>query len=817
MKKTLTLPAMLLLSTGLSFAQYCHAPEGGAFLHGNNVRAYVNSGGNLFVKGNGASFQIHGTEPAHAIFAQGLWLGALDAGGNLKLAAQTYGLVAGQTDYYAGPLNESGATDAESCRNWDRVWTVLRHQIEAHIADFDDDGLIDDFFPEILEWPGKGNPYFSSFTGFELPDAEQGLAPFFDRDGDGLYDPLAGDYPMPPRTAVIPEQITWSIFNDAGGLHLESFGNPLHIEVQLTTWALQCADNAQPGNTVFTSYKVINRSAEPLDSLYFGLWVDFDLGCMTDDGIGSVPALNTAFVYNLDNEDGLNCYQNSGGYGPNPPVQAFTVLNKSLAYTTYCLNSSAPGGAPPALADPSGPTVFYRFLTGRCGDGMPFTFGGTGYDPSLSSPVVQFVFPGDPNDPAQWSDLHHGQGTGDRRVIGSLLIEGLPPGGLEEVDAAYSYFREPGADHLGNVTAMYEGIENLHAWYASQFEVSCTPKPACEEDCIWAGDLNADGIANHYDLLDLALGLNRHGPARSAPYNWSPQAGGNWPAAQHNGANGKHLDADGDGIATFDDFRFTTQHYNFTRPGYQPVAKYREGPELQLVADAPFFVDFSNLAAGQGIAIGVIQLATAVPELFGLAYTLEYDTAYFEAIYGAGYSNPDGHVVFQPRNSSRALPGDSNYARVDTAGTIVQGELEKLLIKVKEAFLYPLPADTTLIRFKNIKAIRSDGTEIEIGGTTVVARFPGIAAAAEGAIADQGIRLFPNPTDGRLELRFPGQQVEGIEVFDATGRRAWQQQGRLADAASLELQNLPGGIYFVRLWLEGAIVVRRVLLVPRSS
>ncbi|MCB0582765.1 MAG: hypothetical protein KDD10_26035, partial [Phaeodactylibacter sp.] len=743
MKKRILLTAPFLLSACFLLAQACRIPAGGEFLHANNVRAFINSGGGLFLKGRKASFEVPVPGQAHTIFAQGLWLGALDAGGNLKLAAQTYGLIDGQTDYYAGPLGESGSTTAENCRNWDRVWTVFRYQVDTHIRDFEDNGAIDNPIPDIMGWPGKGNPFFEEIYGFELPDTPQGLAPFFDRDGNGIYNPLAGDYPMVRQSTTLPEQITWSIFNDVGGIHSNSFGDPLTVEVHLTAWAYLCANNPQLNNAIFTSYKVINRGTASLDSLYLGLWVDFDLGCLIDDVVGSAPALNTAFVYNLGNNDETNCDNVNNGYGLNPPVQAATVLNKNLSYVTYSLNRF-PGLVPPALYDPVSPVHYYRYLTGRCQDGTPFTFGGNGYDPSLSNPVARFVFPGDPNDPGQWSDLNDGQGTGDRRIVSSLLIESLPPGGSEDVDVAYSYFREPGADHLGNVTAMYEGIENLQAWYDGQFGGICTPGPVCREDCVWTGDANADGIANHIDLLALAVGAGRQGPARSGPYNWSPRAGQAWPTAQPNGANDKHLDADGDGTATFDDFRFTRQHYNFTRPGYQPAAEYREGPELQLLVNDSLF-DFNNLAAGQGAATGRVLLTKPVPELYALAFTLEYDTAYFDPMIITAVNNPFGHIVFATHFYSMPLvfPLDFDFARVATDGIIEKGHIMSVRIKVKENYFHPLPSDTTLIRFKNIKAIRRDGSEIEIGGTAIVARFPGITGTAEEEAHTEDIRLFP--------------------------------------------------------------------------
>ncbi|MCB9290872.1 MAG: T9SS type A sorting domain-containing protein [Lewinellaceae bacterium] len=221
---------------------------------------------------------------------------------------------------------------------------------------------------------------------------------------------------------------------------------------------------------------------------------------------------------------------------------------------------------------------------------------------------------------------------------------------------------------------------------------------------------------------------------------------------------------------------------------------------------------FDNLAPGEATALGRVRLAIPVPELYALAFSLEYDTAYFEIIRGepSGYDFEERSFRSGVRHPAR--PGDFDFARASTGGDIEVGLMTLLYIKVKEAFTYPLPADTSLIRFKNIKAIRADGTEIEIGGTAVVARFQGIVVDTEEPPVAQDIRLFPNPTTGRLELRFPGHQLDGIEVLDATGKRVWRQSSRLADAASLELPKLSAGIYFVRMRLGENVVVRKVVV-----
>nr|HQU59223.1 hypothetical protein [Saprospiraceae bacterium] len=575
----------------------CSGSAEGIYLHGNQVRAFINNSGTLFLDEEGAAFQVPFQFPKKAtIYAQGLWLAGYGPDGNLRVAAPTYSINSEDFEYFPGPLDSPGQSTAEQCANWNRVWTVSRYQIEAHLADFGDNGIIDSPLPEILGWPGKGNPHFQEIYGFELPDTPQGLAPFFDQNGDGSYTPLAGDYPMVSQAVVIPEQITWGVFNDAAGPHAESGGEPLQVEVQLTCWAFSCRENRQLDHTIFTSYKLINRSGGTIDSLLTSFWHDFDLGCFWDDHLGTAPSSNTVFTYNHNNLDGsaLTGCSEENSYGENPPVQAMTVLNHALSSSLIYFRTGGVDTSP-GMMSPALPEQYFRCLNGKWRDGEPITTFSCGYNPGQDYPITTFSFSGDPNDPNAWASNNTTCLPYEQHMLPGINLGTFLPDSVQIIDLAYSFFLEPGANYLGNVTSMYDGVENLQAWYDQQFSGICTP-PDCEADCVWAGDTNSDGIANHLDVLPIGIALGSQGPERTTPANWSPQPGPDWPEAQYNGANFKHIDADGDGQVRSGDLGFTLLHYERTQPGYEAEAVYPEGPEL-FAAPSPN-VDFSNLPTG---------------------------------------------------------------------------------------------------------------------------------------------------------------------------------------------------------------------------
>ena len=84
------------------------------------------------------------------------------------------------------------------------------------------------------------------------------------------------------------------------------------MEIQVQAFAY--ATNDEINDMTFQRYKLINRAIESIDSTYFAIWVDADLGCPDDDFVGCDIDRSLAFVYNRDMLDGITgCECNVGG------------------------------------------------------------------------------------------------------------------------------------------------------------------------------------------------------------------------------------------------------------------------------------------------------------------------------------------------------------------------------------------------------------------------------------------------------------------------------------------------------------------------
>ena len=282
------------------------------YLDVNNVRARINASGLQFFSDPLPGYEIPKGSGISSIFSNSLWIGGVDTSGMLHFAGEQYGQgnsgdQLSRRDFWAGPVSDSAAYSPVQDTLWNHVWKVSKTEIDYHRAHFWEQGYVP--AAGILNWPGNGN--------ISLGQAAR-LAPFSDRNGNGIYEPSDGDYPE-----IRGDQALFFIYNDDHSAHKESQGQKLRIEVQGMAYAFdRPADTAFKNNT-FLHLKVINRSQKTYRQTYFGVWADIDIGVYSDDFTGCDPHRSMFYICNGDSLDGN---VDSMGYGRNPPAQAVVIL-----------------------------------------------------------------------------------------------------------------------------------------------------------------------------------------------------------------------------------------------------------------------------------------------------------------------------------------------------------------------------------------------------------------------------------------------------------------------------------------------------------
>jgi len=449
----------------------------------NNVRARLLTGGDLWWNLQEGRYIVPKPAPGFpevsSIFAGGVWIGGNDPNGALKLAGVTY-RTGNATDFYAGPLDENGETNLDVCEDWDQFFVVKGENILRHIANYDaavrngDPLSCDSISEDVKYWPGRGNPFFNEKFSFALPD--QNLGSFWDEDGDNIYNPCNGDFPVidirdcepddrKQARELLPDEMVFWVYNDNGGPHRLSFATAIQMEVQVQAFGY--ATNDEINDMTFYRFKLINKATDDIRDCYFAMWVDPDLGCSEDDFIGCDVGRSLGYVYNQDAADGSPGTSCPGGvetYGLDVPILGIDYFrgprgpkvfcgvdaegNKilcdppsgtgeqdtlvELGMTSFLYQNRGVSNPPEATQDPAIDFEFYNILKGQWKDGTAVTFGNSGFDPA-SVDTIRYVFPDAPNDESGWSMCTADLPFDDRRTVqatGPLLLQ---PGAKNEL------------------------------------------------------------------------------------------------------------------------------------------------------------------------------------------------------------------------------------------------------------------------------------------------------------------------------------------------------------------------------------------------
>ena len=458
----------------------------------NNVRATILTGGDMWWDLDNGKYLV--PKPADnqngptSLFAGSLWIGGFDASNTLKVAGMTYRQ--NGNDFWPGPLSSTANTDATTCLTWDKFFKVNKESVLLYHnwvlnSSVGPLPITNAELNTILSWPTLG------------PEG-QAMAPYYDFNGNGAYDPYAGDYPdfwlgdntrplNPTETAcdaeIFGDQVLFWVFNDKGNVHTETGGSAIGLEIQAQAFAFKTNDEIN--NMTFYHYNIINKSSFRLDSTFFGVWVDPDLGSATDDYVGCDVELGLGYCYNGDLVDD----QPPAGqipYGINPPAigcdffegpfadpnfaddLASTVPASYVNYGNGTVDDERIGMSKfvyynndgSFTGNPNGAPDYYNYLAGQWKDGTPITYGGTGH---LTGVVCDYMFPGD-SDPtgfgtngspqAPWDEASVGNVPQDRRFIQSAGPFTLQPGAVNTITTGLVWARATQGGNLASVTLM---------------------------------------------------------------------------------------------------------------------------------------------------------------------------------------------------------------------------------------------------------------------------------------------------------------------------------------------------------------------------
>ena len=392
------------------------------------------------------------------------------------------------------------------------------------------------------------------------------------------------------------------------------------------------------------------------------------------------------------------------------------------------------------------------------------------------------------------------------------------------VDPGSVFYQWTYNDEFGNTTQV-QNVTNEHVANAVGVYICITYYTGCntithsfevvdcttQNDEVWPGDANSDGVVTNSDALYLGLAFNQTGPNRpAATLNWVGQPCPDWTFDfALNNVNLKHADCDGNGIINFDDTLAIDFNYQNTHNKFEGVS-----------ADGtpPIWVEASPDTVGLEQAIDiVIHLGTdaqPVDSLHGVAFSLTFDETkltsnglsidYDNCVLGTAGNDVltfqknlfnDGMIDFAiSRNTLQNFQG---YGPIVHARIVTTDNL----------------SGVHAVRFgiSGVVALTASENEVELAAIPdTVIIDPTKVGIEENALAN--VLIYPNPATDILNIS--GLEGTGsIMVFNAVGQEMMIVPFNNSERMKLNLSELVSGVYFVQIRMENGIVTHKLRLI----
>lgn len=340
-----------------------------------------------------------------------------------KRSLPSYNTTNNDSLQWAGP-QQALVRDNAFYDRYHQVWTLDQATIDRHAAQWNEPDYEMPY--AIATWPGNGN------TANGEPAR---LAPFQDQDGDGSYEPEAGDHPL-----IRGDRAAYIL------LHSDRYpANSGDMECDMHVMVYSYGDPGQPDryNSTFINLRMINRSGADYDSVLFGLFTDMDLGGYNDDLAECDSTRNLWYTYNGDELDADTVQEQNvfRGYGAQPPAIGFMYLN-------------GPMYAHSAWQGDDGPIFTQEYIDAMFGSpgGVPHV------GPGFSS---RYQFPG-----GTWNDIFVGSDPeADRRSVGSVGPFTWAADDTLCVDLAVIHARATSGGAYASVATLKQRADAVQAWY----------------------------------------------------------------------------------------------------------------------------------------------------------------------------------------------------------------------------------------------------------------------------------------------------------------------------------------------------------------
>lgn len=334
----------------------------------------------------------------------------------------------------------------------------------------------------------------------------------------------------------------------------------------------------------------------------------------------------------------------------------------------------------------------------------------------------------------------------------------------------------------------------------------------CIDNCVWPGDGNNDGIVDMFDLLELAYNIGQTGSQRNESIEWYGQAADSWDNGfTRTGKDFKHLDMNGDGIATVLDTAAISNNYYKTHNLTNAVTKKRA------MEDVPLRLNYTGPKEPKAGDLVTYELWLGSPEnpvlnFNGLVTQFNFNPTIFNensisisfnknawpAYYGSLL-----HMVKAPWSGrldiGYTIPG---YQAISGGGPI--GQIG-IVIEEDVAGIKGGESITTTIEIMgSLEANGTSSQTVQTYDLTIGSK----SAKVQPVASTLEVALYPNPAIATLQLD-ASQLITKVEIYNVAGQLLEVQDGLSTQKFTQNVGRLANGLYFAKVYTNSGFKTKK--------
>jgi hypothetical protein len=332
--------------------------------------------------------------------------------------------------------------------------------------------------------------------------------------------------------------------------------------------------------------------------------------------------------------------------------------------------------------------------------------------------------------------------------------------------------------------------------------------------CVWPGDTDDNTVANNFDLLPIGLAYGDTGFSRIQPsITWTPTVSEDWSFNSIPGLpNHKHFDTNGNGVVDSSDVNAIVLNYG---------RSYFRSSTQSLPGISPFGIDDITVYTGDTISTPIYlgNIFYPVANAYGVAFTVNYNTDHMEAgSVSVDFNNSwlGNDLIHIQKTFDRSGQVEIAISRKDKMPISGYGPIGAIHFTIKDDLIMGRLSNTdSIISPITISAVRLiDHQNIEIGTTPITGNIT-IAEllSINTPNKELDIQLFPNPTDGLLNIISKEANITSIQLFNATGQLIDSNSTPNPQENKVSMQRLATGIYFLSIQTDQGVFNQKIQVI----